>query len=298
MPRPARVSPAAADARLRAALLRLLRSRHARFAAEMLRAAQGQSVESVHQSRVAARSLRSIIGTLGETLDPRLASSIRRDLRASGLELGSMREADVRRKWLVELAGESGLEPAPTAALKRALNRECASARHAFREYAHSTAARERLDRLEAAFGSGRLVAASTAGLEAGLEKLLRRRLRKRWKRLLRAIEAPRPDALALHEIRILAKHARYSTEALLPLLGVDPGPIVKPLRRLQACLGDHHDAFDALAWLERRNPPAGPALLKSLRSPIEARMKAGLRRFRRQQRVLAMPKAIGKKGG
>ena len=298
MPRPARVSPAGADDRLRAALVRLLRSRHERFAVEMSRAAQGQAPESVHQSRVAARSLRSITGTLGEALDPRLASSIRRDLRASGLELGSMREADVRRKWLAELADESGLEPALAASLKRALDRECASARRAFREYAHSAAARERLDRLETAFGSGLLVAGLEPGNEPRLEKFLRRRLRKRWKRLLRAIEAPRPDALALHEIRILAKHARYSTEALLPLLGVDPGPIVKPLKRLQACLGDHHDAFDALAWLERRKRPAGPALLERLRTPIEARMKAGLRRFRRQRGVIAMPQAIGNKGG
>jgi CHAD domain-containing protein len=298
MPRPARVSRLRADDRLRAALVRLLRSRQARFDAEMSRAAQGQTVESVHQSRVAARSLRSIIGTLGAALEPRLVSSIQRDLRASGLELGSMRESDVRRKWLVELAGESGLEPALFAGLQRALDRECASARRAFRGYAHSTAARERLDRLEAAFASGRLVIAPAAGLEAGFEEFLRRRLRKRWKRLLRAIAAPRPDALALHEIRILAKHARYSTEALLPLFGVDPGPVVKPLRRLQACLGDHHDAFEALAWLERRKPPAGPAVVERLQAPIEARMKAGLRRFRRQRRALAMPKAIGRKGG
>lgn len=296
MPRPARVRPADADVRLHAALVRLLRARHARFAAEFSRAAAGQAAESVHQSRVAARSLRSIVGTLGEALDPRLAASIQRDLRASGLELGSMREADVRREWLLEMADESGLEAALAANLKRALNRDCASARGAFREYAHSMAARERLERLAAAFGDGRLVAAP--GPAAGLEQLLRRRLRRRWKRLLRAVDTPRPDALALHEIRILAKHARYSTEALLPLLGMDPGPAVKPLKRLQACLGDHHDAFDALAWLERRGRPPGPTLLESLRFPIATRMKSGLRRFRRQRRALAMPKAIRKEGG
>jgi CHAD domain-containing protein len=288
------VTPASADGRLHAALVRLLSARHARFAAEMSRAAQGQAVDSVHQSRVVARSLRSVIGTLGEALDPRLASSIQRDLRASGLELGSMRESDVRREWLMGLAGGSGLDPALAASLKRALDKDCASARRAFREYAHSMAARERIERLEAAFGGGRLVVGSAPGLEA----FLRHRLRRRWKRLLRAIEAPRPDALALHEIRILAKHARYSTEALLPLLGVDPGPAVRPLKRLQSCLGDHHDAFDALAWLEQRRRPPGPALLERLRAPIEAGMKAGLRRFRRQRRALAMPKAIRKKGG
>jgi CHAD domain-containing protein len=294
MPRSARVTPAGADARLHAALLRVLRARHARFAAEMARAARGQAVESVHQSRVAARSLRSLIGTLGGALDPRLASSIRRDLRASGLELGSMREADVRRAWLAQLAEETGLEPALAASLGRALDRDCASARRAFREYAHSMAARERLERLEAAFASDRLV----VGTEARFADFLRHRLRRRWKRLLRATETPRPDALALHEIRILAKHARYSTEALLPLLGSDPGPAVKPLKRLQACLGDHHDAFDALAWLARRKRPPGPALLERLQDPIEARMKSALRRFRSQRRALAMPRAIRKKRG
>ncbi len=294
MPRPARVSQAGADARLRAALVRLLHARHARFAAEMARAVQGQAEESVHQSRVGARSLRSVIGTLGVALEPGLASSLRRDLRAAGRELGPVREADVRRKWFVQLAGESGLEPPLDASLKRALDRACATARRAFRERAHSPPARERLERLESAFAGVRLV----AGHEVGLEEFLRRRLRRRWKRLLRAIEAPRPDALALHDIRILAKHARYSTEALLPLLGADPAPIVKPLKRLQACLGDHHDAFDALAWLERRKSTAGPALLQRLRAPIEARMKAGLRRYRSQRRALAMPKAVAKRVG
>ena len=78
----------------------------------------------------------------------------------------------------------------------------------------------------------------------------------------------------------------------------MDPGPAVKPLKRLQACLGDHHDAFDALAWLGQRRRSPGPALLESLRVPIEARMKSGLRRFRRQRQALAMPKGIRNGGG
>lgn len=277
-----------ADARLRAALRRLLRARHARFLDEFSHAVRGGAVERVHQSRVVARGLRSIIGTLGEAVEPRLAASILRDLRATGLELGSMREADVRRRWLMKLAGEVGLDPALAKSLQRALDRDCLAARRAFREYAHSAACRERADRVASAFADRRLVAP-----RSDLEDFVARRLRRRWRRLLEALDIDGSDALAMHEVRLRAKHARYATEALLPLLGADPGPAVKPLRRLQACLGDHHDAFDALTWLGMRARSPGPVLLARLRGPIRRRMRERIDEFRAARRQLAVPKAL-----
>jgi CHAD domain-containing protein len=199
-----------------------------------------------------------------------------------------MREADVRRRWLMELAGEVGLEPAAARSLQRALDRDCVAARRAFREYAHSSACRERAERLAAAFADRRLVVP-----RADLEDFIARRLRRRWQRLLRALEVDGSDALAMHEARLRTKHARYATEALLPLLGGDPAPMVKPLRRLQACLGDHHDAFDALTWLGMRTRPPGPALLARLRGPIRRRMRERLGEFRETGRQLAVPKAL-----
>jgi CHAD domain-containing protein len=275
------------DASLHAALTTLLRERHARFADEFAHAVRGASEERVHQSRVAARSLRSIVGTLGRAVDAPLAASIQRDLRAFGLELGSLREADVRRDWLIGLAGEAGLPRDRMQRLKRALARDRAAARRSFREHAHGIASRERLDRLATAFADPRLVEA-----RADLRPFLASRLERRWKRLLAALEVRSPDALELHEVRLSAKHARYAIEALVPLLGGDPSPVVKPLRRLQACLGDHHDAFDALSWLERRTRPPGPDLLARLRGPIERRMKKRLRAFRELRRQLRQPKS------
>lgn len=276
------------DARLRAALRKLLRARHARFLDEFSHAVRGAAIERVHQSRVVARGLRSIIGTLDEAVEPRLAASILRDLRATGLELGSMREADVRRRWLTTLAAETGLDPALAKNLKHSLDRDCLSARRAFREYAHSSACRERADRLASAFADRRLVAS-----RSDLEDLLVRRLRRRWRRLLDALDIDGSDALAMHEVRLRAKHARYATEALLPLLGADPASAVKPLRRLQSCLGDHHDAFDALTWLGMRARSPGPDLLARLRGPIRRRMRERLEDFRAARRQLAVPKVL-----
>lgn len=285
--RPARVSRRD-DARLRLALCAMLRERGAGLAAELAGALRSVPVERVHRARVAARSLRSILGTLDGALDPALAERVGEDLRAVGKALGPIREADVRRAWLLELAEETALPAARRRALEAALRRDCAAARRAFRAHARSPEFAARRDRLEAALGDRRLVTGRD-----DLRPWLVRRLRRRWRRLLRKLDAGEADADALHALRLRGKHARYATEALLPLLGADPAPAVRPLKKLQACLGDHRDAQDALAWLESLPEPARSALLERLRAPIRRRMKARLRQFRRLRHTLAVPKSL-----
>jgi CHAD domain-containing protein len=271
--------------RLHRALRGLLLNRHEVFREELTRAATGVAAKRVHQSRVAARALRSVIGTLDGALDPQLATRARRDLRGAALELGAVREADVRKTWLLAEARRAGLPPDALHQLQLMLDRDRQQARRRFRQHARSLAFRERCERLDAVFAQPRLVARCD-----DLEGLLRRRLRRRWKRLARALRTPHPDARELHDIRLCAKHARYATEALLPLLGGDPLAHLKPLRQLQSCLGDHQDAADALRWLGGLEAPQGPALLAQLRRPIKRIMRRRAGRLGELGKRLRMP--------
>jgi CHAD domain-containing protein len=286
--RPRRLTTAD-EARLRAALAALLRDRHATLEEALSTAARGAAAERVHRSRVVARGLRSIVGTLDGAIDARIAESLREDLRVLGHALGPVREADVRRDWLLGLAGEAGLPPRLLQPLTAVLDRQCAAARKAFRRRAGMPEFRARRQRIAAALSGRTLVARP----QEGLRPLLARRLRRRWKRVLAALAAADGDADALHAIRLRAKHARYATEALLPLLDGDPGPLVKPLKRLQGALGDHRDGLDARSWLASLGEPLGPALLARLEEPIRARLRKRWREYRRLRRAAAMPKAM-----
>jgi CHAD domain-containing protein len=271
--------------RLQRALRVLLVQRYEVFREELTRAAAGVAAKRVHQSRVAARTLRSVIGTLDGALEPQLATRARRDLRGAAHELGAVREADVRKTWLLAEARRAGLPPDALHHLQLLLDRDRLQARRRFRQHARSLAFRERCERLDAVFAQPRLVARC-----ADLEGLLRRRLQRRWKRLVRALRAPHLDARELHDIRLCAKHARYATEALLPLLGADPQAHLKPLRRLQSCLGEHQDAADALRWLAGLDDPQGAALLAQLRRPVRQVMRHRAGQLGKLGKRLRMP--------
>lgn len=248
---------------LRSLILRL----RGRLLAELRRAHDGLAEAPVHQSRVAARTLRSVLSTLRPVLEPSRYARVRRDLRNVALELEAIREADVRRDWLGELlAGTDALPPGARARLLRQLEKERLRARAGFREHAGSVAYRERLERLETALGDPRLVIAS-----GDVREQVALRLARRWKRLVRSRKAARrTNAAALHDLRLAAKHARYASESLMPLLALDPRPAVRPVKRLQNCLGDHRDATQALAWLRELGEPLSPLLVPPLKPAVK----------------------------
>jgi CHAD domain-containing protein len=72
----------------------------------------------------------------------------------------------------------------------------------------------------------------------------------------VKALPTDPPDA-DLHQIRILAKRARYAAEAAGPLAGKKASAFAGALAGLQTVLGDHQDAVVAEAWL--RTATAGP---------------------------------------
>ena len=266
---------------LSAAQLRdLIEARRARLDEALQRVGRSAARKPVHQTRVAARSLRSLLCTLKPLLRPGLFARVRRDLRNVAIELEDIRAADVRRDFLAALAAESGaLGPGAQRQLVLSLERDQDAARTRFAPHAHSVAFGERRERLMVALVDPRLVMA-----RGNLAPAVLRRLRKRWKRLRTALRANHEDPGTLHELRLAVKHARYAGEALMPLLGLDPRQQGRQLVRLQDCLGEHHDALEALEWLDRLGEPLGPIL----KAPLEPGIRHLLRKRERQLDRLA----------
>lgn len=252
----------------------------------MQRAERAPAQRPVHKTRVEARRLRSLLGTLKPLMRRDYLERACRDLRNLALELSELRQANVRRTWLDRLACESGaLERAAHRHLLAAMDRSRTEARRRYLAHTRTLAYRERYERLASTLTDPQLVQA-----RGDLEPVVRIRLRKRWKRLQCALRALPDDTRGLHELRLAAKHVRYASEGLAPLLGLDLRHELQRLKQLQDCLGGHRDAADALEWLDRLDEPAGLGLLGGLRAPIQRSMSRRIRELARLVEKFPMP--------
>jgi inorganic triphosphatase YgiF len=196
-------------------------------------------VEGVHQLRVAARRLRSVIRTYKPILDEAKIDPVVEDLRWLGQVLGDVRDLDVLEARLRE---DSGDEAVPYIAALRA-RRDKAGA--VLKDALNSERYVAFLQRVTALTQDDTLV---LDGKEPAKEKLPELVWRV-WKKLRdggRELtpESPEQD---FHRARILAKRARYSAETVAVYM---PSKQKKRLERfadgaeeVQNILGEHQDA-------------------------------------------------------
>lgn len=206
--------------------------------------------DSVHQMRVAARTLRSALRTFAPLVDRTWADALREELRWAADALGVARDTEV---LLARLDAHADALPPDDAA--RALPVIDAWLR----------------GRLEDARGAA-LTELRTARhlrllsdlVEAAREPLLTKRARrpsdevlpplveKAWTRLGQVVAGLTLDGPAeeWHRARIFAKRARYAAEAVAPVLGEAAKRRGASLERVTDLLGDHHDAFVARQML------------------------------------------------
>ncbi len=209
----------------------------------------GDDPEDVHQARVGTRRLRSDLRTFAPLLDEEWLASLREELRWLGGALGAVRDGDVLIERLRRQAAQ--LPEPDTAALAplfRRLAKERDEGRAALLDVMGSARYVSLLDRLVAAAADppcGKAAQAPAADVVPGLAAGPWRKLAK----AVKALPADPPDA-DLHQIRILAKRARYATEAAAPLVGKKASAFAVALAGLQTVLGDHYDAVVAEAWL------------------------------------------------
>lgn len=172
-------------------------------------------VEPLHQMRVATRRLRSDLRTFAPLVDASWARGLADELGWLGDYLGAVRDLDVQVARFESDAEDLRADLEPLFDLLRE-RRE--AARAALLDALRGERYAGLLDRLVDA--AREPILTDAAGQPA--EQILPPLLRKAWERLevkASRLEAEDPDE-RYHEVRILAKRARYAAEATGPVLG------------------------------------------------------------------------------
>jgi CHAD domain-containing protein len=210
-------------------------------------------VEAVHQARVATRRLRSDLRSLRPFLDRDTARGLRAELAWLAGVLGAVRDLDVIAARID--FGIAGLdEPAPSA-----------------RQLLTAMLAAERapaLDEVRAALTSPRYLALVAAVRRAAEEPPLAADVdpglpakpaakvvtARSWRGVRRVGRPLRSGAheQQLHELRKLAKQARYAHELVAPLSGTRSATRRQHIEAMQDVLGELQDTVITRAWLRR----------------------------------------------
>jgi CHAD domain-containing protein len=214
--------------------------------------------DSVHQMRVAARTLRSALRTFAPLVDHAWAEGLREELRKSADALGAVRDTEVLR---VRLEKHADALPAAEAALAVPvidawLCERLADARAAaLRELRSARHVRLLVDLVDAAQDT-RLTRAARKPARRVLPDLVEKAAR----RLAKDVERLDPDSPAAqwHRARILAKRARYAAEAVAPVLADGAAAWGAAFERVTELLGDHQDSVTAQAVLHELADHAG----------------------------------------
>ena len=202
--------------------------------------------EGVHQMRVAARRLRSGLKAFEPLLDYDWAEALRTELGWIAGELGVSRDTEVLQARIDEHADEIGGEYAVLirSVVDPALNEQWRDAR----EHAMAAMVSDRyldfVEQLTDAAAHPRLNEAAYAEAGDVLPGLVDKAYRKLAKEV-KLLELDGPSE-PWHEARIRAKKARYSAEAVAPVMGEDVKKFAKALSQVTELLGDHQDAWVA----------------------------------------------------
>ncbi|SEL27706.1 CYTH and CHAD domain-containing protein [Streptacidiphilus jiangxiensis] len=206
--------------------------------------------DAVHQMRVTARRLRSLLRACERLWDGHRADDLAADLRWLGHQLGAYREPEALRARLTAQARELPTDCTPGEAerkLRKFLGRRC---RHAHRVLVAAMSSRRYytlLDRLESFVADPPLAAGQHPG-SARAARILRRERRRARRRLRMALGLPpgqRRDQ-ALHRARKAAKRTRYVAESLQPILGPEAKHQQSRHQEIHKRLGRHQDARSA----------------------------------------------------
>jgi len=227
---------------------------------------EADSVEAVHQLRVAVRRLRSAISTFKTVTGGEPAVAINTELKWLARACDEARDLDVfaldNDAFAQPGLDLSALAPLVEAARQRGHAKACAAvASGRFRDLVlEATAWVETGDWLSAHGKAARRARdAPVAGFAAKALAHRRKRLLKLGRDIETIADADR------HEARIAAKKLRYAAEAFAPLFDADAKPFIKTLKALQEHLGTLNDGAVA-AELVARLSLKGPALAAAKR--------------------------------
>jgi CHAD domain-containing protein len=199
--------------------------------------------DSVHQMRVAARRLRSVLRTFDPLFAPTWSHPLQVELKWLATELGAIRDSEVLQERLDAHAQLLPTEerdlaiPAINAFLARRQEGAKSSALAALRSDRHDFL----LEDLVEGSHSPRFTDEAFQSCAEAFPPLVLIA----WKRLrkgVRGLEVTGPSA-QWHAARIKAKRARYAVEAVAPLFGAPMQRLARRLADTTDVLGSHQDA-------------------------------------------------------
>ncbi|MEJ2863952.1 CHAD domain-containing protein [Actinomycetospora flava] len=203
--------------------------------------------DAVHQFRVAARRLRTVLATYRPVLRREVTDPLRDELRWVAGEAGVARDAEVVEEQLAQI-----LATIPEVLVLGPVDQRV----HAVLRQRYRRAHRDLLTVLDGArfadliSGLRRLTDAppltDLAGADAAA--VLTRCVRRDERRVRRAVKAvsragsEQERAELLHEVRKTAKRLRYAAESAEGLHGDDAARVAAVAKKVQTRLGDHQD--------------------------------------------------------
>ena len=202
--------------------------------------------DSVHQLRVAARRIRSVLATFRKLADPDVTGSLRSELQWLAGTVGEARDNEVMRARLLDLIGAEPpdllMGPVPQQ-IEEHFEVAAHNARAKGLAALRSARYFRLLDSLDAFLGNPPLTETSGKDALQTVGRLVSKE-RKRLKRKVKALDADSASAdAALHEVRKSAKRLRYAAEAAAPILGKRATTLARAAEEIQESLGDHHDS-------------------------------------------------------
>lgn len=204
--------------------------------------------DAIHQMRVAARRLRSVLSSYRDLLPGDLSATLRTELKALADSLGQARDSEVMLARLIRLLDEQPddavLGPVReriTTTLQQRYDEGHAAALQ-FMTSARYYALLDALDDLVME------VEPTASGHRRASEALIDF-FDRDWKRLRRAVH--HSDSLSdrdeyeesLHEVRKAAKRLRYGMESIADVLGKDARRVARSASAITEILGDHNDS-------------------------------------------------------
>lgn len=254
--------------------------------------------DAVHQMRVAARRLRSVLLVFAPLVDPIWLAEVRAELGWLGTALGDARDHEVVLDLVMGELDQLLGDGVGSAAIRSSISATLArlSPADSGGELLDDPRWARLLRQLVLACASPPLTPASELPVDVAATPLVARA----WRRLTtqaERLDRRRPEAEAYHRMRILTKRLRYAVEALEPAHTRSAGRLGTKLADQQAFLGDYNDVRVARELLARMVAsgglePAAAFLLGQLDARFAARARADLRAFHRQWTALAAPKA------
>ncbi|MGB8861842.1 MAG: CYTH and CHAD domain-containing protein, partial [Ilumatobacteraceae bacterium] len=205
--------------------------------------------DAIHQMRVAARRLRSVLKVFSPLLEPEWSTALRDELAWIAGQLGGARDREVLEGRLLaglEQLAAGGVRDTPKAAtvVRRELELDQDEATKQVIEAMGSLRYLALLDALVDAARSPRLTAAADATSARALPPMMTAT----WKRLSRAVRKLSVEGAddAWHQARIRAKQARYAANSLVLVFGTPARRMAEQLEQVTELLGRHQDALIA----------------------------------------------------